>query len=119
MYLYSHSLSSDDPRKCDSYWRGSDTRIMFACCVLLGTIKVSFGHILPFCNHVYFFALQEYPHKKTDATLLREPPGYDSVKVKVHFISKGILAQVIHALFASPSLPCLFVFTRADQSEVL
>lgn len=34
---------SDNPRKCDGYWpgQGRDKRVMFACRVLLGDIKVS------------------------------------------------------------------------------
>jgi hypothetical protein len=55
---------SDNPVKCHSYWKGSGPKIMFACYVLLGTVK-------------------EYPHRQMDASLLREPPGYDSVKGNV------------------------------------
>lgn len=32
--------SSDDPKKCDSYWKKGKPRRMFACYVLLGDIKV-------------------------------------------------------------------------------
>ena len=34
-----------------------------------------------FCSSLHL--LQEYPKNKTDGTLLREPPGYDSVKVSI------------------------------------
>ena len=34
-------LCSDDPKKCDTYWRGAGNRKMFACYVLLGKIKVN------------------------------------------------------------------------------
>ena len=39
--LLSFSLfSSDDPIKCNQYWGQGRPRLMFACCVLLGDIKV-------------------------------------------------------------------------------
>ena len=49
LYIHMHSLItvmymfSDNPRKCDGYWpgQGKDKRVMFACRVLLGDIKVS------------------------------------------------------------------------------
>ena len=46
---------SDDPKKCDQYWRGpSDTRVMFIAQVLLGEAKV-------------------YPRGQSDVGLTREP----------------------------------------------
>lgn len=63
---------SDDPQKCNAYWIGSHDRIMFACRVLLGDIKV-------------------YPSGQSDVGLRREPlktsprpnesKAYDSVHV--------------------------------------
>jgi hypothetical protein len=53
---------SDDPKKCDKYWRGqSDARVMFSAQVLLGEAKV-------------------FPRGQNDCSLTREPAHHDSVR---------------------------------------
>jgi hypothetical protein len=53
---------SDDPKKCDKYWRGqSDARVMFIAQVLLGEAKV-------------------FPRGQNDCSLTREPAHHDSVR---------------------------------------
>jgi len=55
---------SDDPVKCNKYWRGADVsgmRFMLRCRALLGNVK-------------------QYPLGIPDRYLTTEPPGYDSVQ---------------------------------------
>ena len=81
-------LYSDDPAKCDAYWRDTGARKMFACYVLLGNIKVGLYAVVNIfscimvllCIHIC--RLKVYQKKETDNTLLREPDGYDSVLVR-------------------------------------
>ena len=133
-------LSSDNPKKCDRYWKKEKPRQMFACYVLLGDIKVWFlgsrksthsqskekdPRNVSTHSVVTFLPIQEYPQGTKNSSLKREPmrekqePGlpktYDSVKVNKCSAGSMVLVYNCHRRLITHDKPKCHSDTSVHQ----